>query len=66
MTTPDDGHKWEITVTGTMSSSVVGEEHHRDANWSHEHSTTVRAWSLPEAMQKASMLPLQAWSGFSE
>ncbi len=59
---PDTGHLFRISVAGTMSSRVVGDLHHTDADWEAEPWTVeVRAWSLPEAMRKAADLPLTAW-----
>lgn len=47
---PDDGHLFTFSVTSRMSSKVVGDAHHRDADWESDPWTLkVRAWSLPEA-----------------
>jgi hypothetical protein len=60
---PDDGHLWTLAVGSRMSSRVVGEEHHTDADWTTEPWTLeVRAWSLPAALRAAAASPLSAWT----
>jgi hypothetical protein len=59
---PDDGHLFRLTVTGRMSSRVVGDEHHIDADWEGPAMTLdVRAWSLRSALRRAARMPLSAW-----
>lgn len=60
---PDDGHEWTFSVTSRMSSSVVGDPHHADADWvGPSWLLTVRAWSLAEACERAAAAGLPAWS----
>lgn len=65
---PDDGHTFVISVRSRGSYRIVGEEHHHDADWMNERpiTLTVRAWSLPAAMQAAAAVGLNNWEGWGE
>jgi hypothetical protein len=68
---PDEGteagHTFEITSRSRGSYGVVGEEGHSDARvFGPPLTVRVRAWNLPDALCKASELPMSAWDGFGE
>jgi hypothetical protein len=65
---PDDGHTFAISVRSRSSYAIVGEAHHHDADWMGERpiTLTVRAWSLPAAMQTAARASLNDWTGWGE
>lgn len=66
--TPDEGHRFEITVRTQGSYGVVGEPHHRDSDVVDEQPIrlTVRAWDLPAALRKAAEAPLSTWLGWHD
>lgn len=58
----DKGHTFRLSVSSRMSSKVVGDLHHSDANWwSEPWLLEVRAWGLAAALEAAAALPLVAW-----
>jgi len=58
----DAGHTWRIAVELRGSSSVVGDEHHRDApTFDRLEVVEVRAWNLRAALAAAAALPLSAY-----
>lgn len=60
---PDEGHTFRFEVSSRMSSKVVGEEFHSDADYfGPPHIVHVRAWSLTEAIGKVAALPFGAWT----
>ena len=59
---PDRGHTFRLSVTSRMSSKVVGDEHHTDADWfSPPIVAEVRAWDLPAALRFAAGFGLTDW-----
>lgn len=59
---PDEGHTFRISVSSRMSSTVVGDEHHTDADYFFgAHVTAVRAWNLRDALDKAHDLRFASW-----
>lgn len=60
---PEEGHTFRFEVSSRMSSRVIGDPEHHDADWfGPPHVLHVRAWSLPAAAHKAAELPFAAWS----
>lgn len=58
----DEGHTFRLSVSSRMSSKVVGDLHHSDANWwSEPWLLEVRAWGLAAALEAAAARPLIAW-----
>lgn len=62
ISSPADGHRFRFSFTSAGSYGVTSEEGYTDSDdWSAPRSVTVRAWSLREALGRASDLPLAAW-----
>lgn len=58
---PEDGHTFDIRVRVRGSSSVM-DGPKRDAKWwGSPWKIKVRAWDLPAALKKASLVPLDKW-----
>jgi hypothetical protein len=58
---PEDGHLWQFEVRGRPSFGDAEGKHH-DADWvGNPWKLEVRAWSLPEACEKAAQVPLPDW-----
>lgn len=65
MTEADEGHTFRISYESRMSSTVTGDEHHRDAPDFDGivHTVEVRAWNLRDALKKAADLPFNVLMG---